>query len=51
MVIDSGDYVGVEPDRDEVAIINPDAADGVADPAQPAPSAADCTLHVEIWAL
>ena len=45
MVIDSEDYVGVanEPERDEVAIINPDAADGVADPAQPAPSAADCT--------
>jgi hypothetical protein len=47
MVIDSGDYVGVEPDRDEVAIINPDATDGMADAPQPTPSAEDRTLHVE----
>lgn len=46
MVVDSGDYVGVanEPDKEPVAIINPDSTDGEADQLQDLPMANDRTF-------
>lgn len=46
MVVDSGDYVGVanEPDKEPVAIINPDSTDGEADQLQDLPMADDRTF-------
>lgn len=43
MVVDTEDYVGVanEPDKDPVAIINPDSPDGSADQLQDLPMAND----------